>query len=77
MTDNPKKRGPKPKPEALKVKPLNLKLAPELLTRLDRIRNGRKWPATLESLADKWDGKGLIAPPQMPYPCPDIHPDDR
>jgi hypothetical protein len=50
-----KPRGRKRKADREKVQPLNLKLAPALLSRLDEIRAGRKWPATLQDMATRYD----------------------
>lgn len=51
-----KTRGRKRKLAHERVQPLNLKLAPVLLSRLERIRAGRKWPQTLTDLADRYEG---------------------
>lgn len=56
MTDSPQPKVGRPKKEEKdKVKPLNLKLSPPLMARLERIRGSRKWPATLEDLATRYE----------------------
>lgn len=49
-------RGRPKLPDEEKGQQICLRLKPSLITRLERIADGRTWPALLQMLADRWEG---------------------